>query len=565
MCGFILIVDKNKNLLPINEHLLTHRGPDFSSEISTDWFKTRHWRLSIQDLSENSNQPFDYDNKTLVYNGELYDFETIGLARFKKTFQSDTQLLFHSLREKDFAHLKFASGFYAFAFVDKNRRDIFACRDPFGKKPLYYYMDERFFILSSEEQAICQELEKYSVKVGIKHDAIVEYLQFKDLYFGNTFYEGIYEVPPGCEINLEYDNWKLDTQNSWDFYYKNKPFYKSLSSLDADKLSKNSVEEKIFESISKRFVSDVPMNIALSGGVDSTLVTVAAARLNLEKKIKSALCVSSSLRPSEALKSEQTADFFNLDFHKIDFETIDFQSYLVKCIKSQGGPISHPHALAYFLLTEKGDLSEKILLTGEGADELFYGYDHYKENYDCFAFRKHIDLNDYFDHPNIGKINYNYNSFLNDCLHDNRNDLRDLDVKTHLLSLLRRNDRISMRNSVEIRSAFLDPELFFYVGLKHLKKNLVKGKSILVSIIKHYYDGFKADQKKIGFYVPFDDWFFRAYAERSDTQDYITVALSYLESSHQLYLKDGKEIKGKLAWILLNIGIFLDIDKGGLN
>ena len=228
-------------------------------------------------------------------------------------------------------------------------------------------------------------------------------------------------------------------------------------------------------------------------------------------------------------------------------------------ILAQGAPLSHPHSLAYSVLTREVRKKGKVLITGEGADELFYGYDHYQNTCgtQTFGFREHININNIFE-----KSKSQFDEYLNNFDHlvqklklsDLNN--RDLDIKTHLLSLLRRNDRISMANSVELRSAYLDPELFAIITNLQIRKKLTLNKLHLVSVINKLYPEFKEDPKKIGFYIPFDKWWIQNYPNQK-LKYYINNALNYINMEFGFKVRDHNILKGKLAWILLNIGIFM--------
>jgi len=139
------------------------------------------------------------------------------------------------------------------------------------------------------------------------------------------------------------------------------------------------------------------------------------------------------------------------------------------------------------------------------------------------------------------------------------NSYRDLEVKTHLLSLLRRNDRNSMQNSVELRAAYLDFHLFEYMTNQQKIGVLKKGKESIVEVIKDLYLDYEVDSEKIGFYVPFDDW----YSSNADVEEvdfYIRKALSFFENELNLDFLDDASIEKKLAWSLLNIGVFLELE-----
>ncbi len=558
MCGYVFVSSPNKKIRPIDSKILKHRGPDFTAEIDLGWCRLRHWRLSIQDLTSTSNQPYSKGKDHLIYNGEIYDYHHLGLFHFSKKFDSDTQLLFHALKNNAFDLIKNESGFYSFVFVKELQKQFFAARDYFGKKPLYCYFDEDLLIIASEDRAVRDIAREYGKTVALNASSIAHYLRYKDLHFGSTFYEGVSELPPGSTLDFDFEKWQLLESRTWEEYYFSTPFYKEEIDYQAkpeDSLTQ--LRQCLISSIEKRFTADVPLQLALSGGVDSTLVAMVAN--NKQRYFERALTISSSSRPSELIKSRLLCENFKLSQKVINFDVIDVLDLLGKCINAQGGPLSHPHALAVFALTQEASSTGKVLITGEGADELMYGYEHYANNNSTFAFLEHLAPSDYFDIKSTENTPSPNDLLCKKYLENN--DCRDLDVKTHLLSLLRRNDRVSMRNSVEVRSAFLDFRLFQFVSSQQRKGTLSKCKDALLKIIKDSYKDYKIDETKIGFYVPFDNWFKSQGDHNLLVKKYIENAKHFFEINFGWTLKKSAHVKGKLAWALLNIGLFLELER----
>ena len=560
MCGYVFVSSNNQKTKKIDANLLWHRGPDYSKEIDLGWCRFRHWRLSIQDLTSQSNQPYTDKKNFLLYNGEIYDFRNLASSFFSKSFDSDTQLLFHALKENSFELIKNQSGFYSFVFIKNLHKQCFSARDPFGKKPLYYYFDDDLLVIASEDRTIKDIASKYGKVVNVNATSVAHYLSYKDLYFGKTFYNGVFELAPGSSLEFDFEKWTLYVSSTWDNYYFSKPFYKQgKSKITIGDTSQDLIpllKQHVISTIDKRFNADVPVQLALSGGIDSTLLALVAQQN--KKTFERALTVSSSSRPTEQIKSKLLCKKFCIVQNIIDFDVIDFLDILKKAIYAQAAPLSHPHALALFSLTKEASQKGKVLITGEGADELMYGYEHYKNKKPTFAFLKHINPNEYFDISGNDKtdtfINFKWEKFLKN------NDFRDLDVKTHLLSLLRRNDRVSMQNSVELRSAYLDFELFQFVTQQQENGYLLKGKHSLVEIIKEFFKNYKVDREKIGFYVPFDDWFEKRKNDDIIIKNYISEAAAYMKMNFGWTLKKDLQVKGKLAWALLNIGVFLELE-----
>ena len=562
MCGYAFVSSRNKSLFPIGPDLLKHRGPDHTSEIDLNWSRARHWRLSIQDLTSYSNQPFNEEDNFLVYNGELYDFRDLGKRLYAQSFQSDTQLLFHALKNDDFNLIDRESGFYSFLYINDSTRSFFGARDHFGKKPLYFYFDDDLLVVASEDTTVREITEQYGKTISIDTYAISHYFQYKDLHFGKTFHEGIKELAPGASLKFCFDTWTLTEGTSWEEYYQSPPFYKRKNdpvTASATSCAEVSMIGDYFtKAITKRFLADVPVQIALSGGVDSTLLALIAK--DFDDGFDNSYTVISSARPTELKKSRSLCEKFSMPQTIIDFDRIDVMKYLKLAIAAQGGPLSHPHALAVYLLTKESAKRGKVLVTGEGADELLYGYEHYAKSEAMFAFSQHLDPKTFFEISECGTTNSENHSYLSSYLENN--DRRDLDVKTHLLSLLRRNDRISMRNSVELRSAYLDNKLFAAIAFLQDKNRLAEGKEKLVEMISGLYDEYEVDKSKIGFYVPFDDWFNKEIKINDALGQIVNRALNYLKTQLHWTLKAGTEMEGKLAWAIVNIGVFLELEGG---
>ena len=179
MCGFVCVVNrslsKNNEQLSINKKLLNHRGPDFSKQINYKNVSFRHWRLSIIDLTEYSNQPIINGDHIFLYNGELYDYKEVG-SKYKIQEKGDTHTFFSILKRKNGLEvLQNQQGFFSFLLYDKSADTLAGARDRFGKKPLYYYVGKDVAIFSSEEKGILSFLRD----IEINSDSIMEYFLYK--------------------------------------------------------------------------------------------------------------------------------------------------------------------------------------------------------------------------------------------------------------------------------------------------------------------------------------------------------------------------------------------------
>ena len=565
MCGFAGIVARTGNAPTIHENLLSHRGPDHTQENNFGWTSLRHWRLSIQDLSENSDQPINDDKVCLAYNGELYEYKELSKSLFSTDFSSDTLFLFNYLKKIASPDVHSLSGFFAFAFLNLDRREILLSRDSFGKKPLFYFFNEDFFMFASEETAIVKLCASIGIEIDIEHKSMLEFLEYKNLHFGKTFYSHIFAIPPGATWIFDFKNWRLDKDITWKKYYETVPFYKCDEHRTVTWQRENQtydLQNEICSAISKRFVSDVDIQLALSGGIDSTLVAIVNNIESDTNRFKKAITVASEAKPSEKIKANHLCEFLGIDHTVLNFSKLNLLSELKSVIIAQDGPVSHPHSIAYNAICREVRKTGKVLITGEGADELFFGYEHYSKDIKIgtFAFKKHLNIDEFFvkTSPKTEKILQKIEAQFAGILDMPTNDGRDLDIKTHLLSLLNRNDRISMANSIELRSAFLDPKLFKSVFSSQINGSLEQGKEILSAMIRKNFPFFTKDKTKIGFYVPFDSWW-EDNGNSNELKKYLGSAIKYFDDNFGLKIRKDAKIKDKAAWILVNIGIFLEL------
>ena len=568
MCGYLCIVSNSKNKYKISSELLNHRGPDSTSVINYKNITLQHWRLSIVDLTNKSNQPIEDDRSIFAYNGEVYDYKKIA-KNYKLKVKSDTWLVKNILeRSNGLNELYQMEGFFSFVSISKATNQLIGARDIFGKKPLYYYIDNDIAIFASEEKAIIP----YIKKVKINKKSIAEYLLYKDNFFGKTSFKGIKELVPGSSFFFNVKEWKLSLTETWKNYYEIE-FKEKLKTKNNYSLNDNSqslVGKYIQSATERRLECDVPVQIALSGGIDSALIANFSSK---SKNVIRAINVSFDSNLDESSRAEHIANKFELNFKKIKFDISQFENELKQAIIINNAPLAHPHYLAVLMLCKEAQKLGKVLLTGEGADELFFGYNHYENFSGSFAFREYLtyeEENLFIDKKNLSELPFskirfdsNIKNLRKVALHSAANS-RDLEIKTHLLSLLRRNDRMSMAHSVEIRSPFLDHNLYRYVLNNISSKELIANrKDSLKNLFNQINPGMLTFDKKIGFTIPFDENFHKIMVG-SNSKIWLSKALNFLEENLDLKIKDDKKVTPRLGWSLLNIGCFLDSMKNNV-
>ncbi|MFA0204162.1 asparagine synthetase B [Vibrio breoganii] len=347
MCGFFITNDPriDETYENIIEETLRFRGPDCSSGLiafSNGW-SAYHSRLSIIDLSSGVNQPvYEEHGGLLVFNGEILNYKSLGYKYFNKEYFSDTLLLSDLLVTKQLNFLEL-DGFFSFVYVNSEGKLEKAARDPFGVKPLFYYENNGYFSFSSEPSTL-----KEIYKLDVNQLAISEYKAIRAPIFSNTFFCGVEIVEPGsCLVNGTYFDCK-------DYLKEN------YSEVNIDL-----VKGKILDGINSRVVSDAPVGLLLSRGIDSHLLK------NLSQ-IERYYSIGFKGDGDYEYLAEQEYENLKLISVKPEEYRKDFE-FLLSLRKE---PMSVPNeVLLYRVAKEAKNEGIKVLLSGEGADEFFAGYD----------------------------------------------------------------------------------------------------------------------------------------------------------------------------------------------
>jgi asparagine synthase (glutamine-hydrolysing) len=492
MCG--LTVWKNYDYEKIKK--LTHRGPDADGSSLSNGIHFQHFRLSIQDLTQNGHQPYEKEGKTLVYNGEIYNCDYLKnhfLSDLILVSKSDTEVLFHLLVRYGVAIIKEIDGIYAFVFHDGDR--IFAARDPFGVKPLFYnFISNEKYIFSSEASVI-----QSAVSSSIDTDRIAEFVRFKYVGGENTAYSGIKKVLPGHVVEISRDGvsvFNLVDVKSW------------VSSENNDLTP---IENQLINALESQLVGDVHVGMQLSGGVDSSLM-----RKYIPQDIEN---YSSVFAGNYNWDEAEYIDFVSKETKTItnyvEYDEQYFSRFFESMIRSSGG-INHPHTMAIIQLAQFASKSVKVLLSGEGADELFMGYDRYKH----VSNDKDIINNAQF-YSNLEMEKLGFSKLQIERSNSPRRDLIDkytdrtifeklqiMELDFHLENLLHRHDYSTMRHSIEGRVPFLSLPLARYaLGLdKRLLDNKKDTKIPLKELCAKTFGRKFSYRTKIGYRVPFNEW-----------------------------------------------------------
>ena len=264
MCGITGITKTTKfNQSHISgATMLCHRGPDHQGNWENDYLKLEHSRLAIVDLSDAGNQPFEQTKgQVLVFNGEIYNFQELRKNWFDSSIpwktQSDTEVLYRGLLKKGLNCLNELNGMFAFGFYNSDSNKIFLARDRYGIKPLYYYHDGLNFIFASEQKVIA-EFTGWNPDL----DNLSEYFVFKYVSGNKTMIKNIYELEPGHAAEFDINTGKLKIWRWHDF----------VKERTEEKIDYGNLETILFQSVKRHLISDVPIGIQLSGGIDSSIL-----------------------------------------------------------------------------------------------------------------------------------------------------------------------------------------------------------------------------------------------------------------------------------------------------
>ena len=558
MCGIAGIVNfdskkLNPDILISIKNSLEHRGPDTSSILNiNDSTSFIHTRLAIIDLDSRSDQPMTSHNGryNIVFNGEIYNFKELrsDLENKGVSFRTngDTEVLLELFAHYGHKSVHLLRGQFAFAIYDNTENSLFLCRDRVGIKPIYYSIYNKKFIFGSELKA----LEGSSlIPFEPDYESYVSYLRHLCVPYSNTGNRNIKKLEPGTWIKVS-DNLELQKFKYWDPFTieVNNDLTKEEAVLKTDKL--------IQESIEYRNVSDVEVGLFLSGGLDSSLIG-SIMKNQLGSKIKGFNIDYEEKFDGYAGESEEAtfaANHIGLDLVKDKIKYLDYKQILNNYTFFQDDLIGDEVGIPLFFLGRSTkSKSIKVVQVGEGADELFYGYEHWLRLLNLSRYIRPIlsssrTLNNFTHHRlnlfsniifnrtpfaggalgfNLAEINRlitqnvfsdfnNVHKVDNKWQEYNKQDhpslskwMTKIDLEIRLPELLlMRMDKLVMQSSIEARVPFLDHKLIEFV-LSIPDKYIVSSSStkpLLKNIAKRHIPESIYNRKKQGFRAPIGEW-----------------------------------------------------------
>ncbi|MEK6825649.1 MAG: asparagine synthase (glutamine-hydrolyzing) [Nanoarchaeota archaeon] len=370
MCGILGFNWEDTRLLRKSLLTIEHRGPDALGTFFDRGISLGHRRLSILDLSRAGKQPMSNEDGTIwiVFNGEIYNFEKLkSKLKQRHIFKSrtDTELLIHLYEEEGTKMVEKLEGMFAFCIYDSKKKILFLARDKAGIKPLYYYSYQNKFIFCSEIKGL---LEEQSIEREVNKEALVSYLMFRANTSKETFFKNIFKLSAGHVLLYNLKNKTHTIKKYWDYT----PSPTNISLEEATKKLRSLLED----SVKGQLMSDVPYGMYLSGGVDSGAIATLVKK-HATQPLRSFSVGFTEEEHNETKEARFLAEHIGSEHRELLIDKKDIK-HLPEIVYQGDEPMSDPTALPIYLLSQMAKKHCTVILTGEGADELFAGYPQYK-------------------------------------------------------------------------------------------------------------------------------------------------------------------------------------------
>ena len=613
MCGingFVQFNDKLKKneieqIIKKMNRSIVNRGPDEEGTYINKNIGLGIRRLSIIDLKTGNQPIFNEDSSmVIVFNGELYNYkdlknDLINKGHIFKT-TTDTEVVLHAFEEYGEKSFNFIKGMYAFAIYDINKDRLLIVRDRLGEKPLYFYKDESKFIFSSELKGI---LSADLIKKEIDENALSQFFQLTYIPAPNTILKNIKKLKPGYYIEIKTGH-NPTINKYWDLEFNNNKLIYDIESI------KRNLREKMFEAVEKCMISDVPLGAFLSGGIDSSIIVGIMSKI-ASKPIKTFNIGFHEKQFDESERAKIVSKFNNTEHHTQIITEKDLFAILNKFFEYMDEPFADSSAIPTYLISKFAKNYVKVVLTGDGGDELFGGYSKYLINYYSEKYnripkliREHILKNIINVFPNdyniirkikkvirnseksifeqreeLMKLGYKYDetkkliksiyisdiSLIEDYYNKYKNQTDELslalytDIKIVLEGdMLTKVDRMSMANSLETRAPFLYPDIVEFstrIPSEYKIKNK-KTKFILKETFSDILPEKIMKASKRGFGVPIGKWFrgnlkneFLKVTNQKFIEDQNLFNYEYIQKIFNEH-QNKKEDRGRELWAL---------------
>lgn len=550
MCGFVVTLG-GPNPDTLNQ--IKHRGPDSSGHFEDSMVYMGFNRLATVNTVV-GNQPMHINEYVIVFNGEIYNYKELA-EEFSCSSATDTEVILHGYIKLGKEIVNRLRGMFAFVIYNKETKEVFGARDMFGIKPLYYKHCFNKIYMASEYKAIpgARPVDELGLQT---------YLTLQYPLPPHTMVSGINQVKPG-----HYFTWSAKSGFHEDCYFKPQlyPFGNSAKPDPQRSVTTEDVRKVIEESVEKHLDANVPVGCFLSGGVDSTIVTSVANKLH--PGIKTFSVGFDVPGYSELQVAEKTAELLKTDHKSLIITEDMFIDAIEDVVRHMDDPVADPSAVGLYLLSKMAAKDVTVALSGEGADEFFGGYRIYNEYYSLknvsnlpqpfkvrlnqiskalpngmkgksFLHRATTPLNQryvgnakIFTDSEVKELykyydkRFNINQLLNPLFKEDLTyiqQMQNVDINTWMVGdILQKGDKMSMANSLEVRTPFLDKEVFNVAKNLTDEQKINKGttKYLLREAFSDILPEHVVNRPKLGFPTPIRVWL------QGDLGDYVTEVI----------------------------------------
>ncbi|CAA6811333.1 MAG: Asparagine synthetase [glutamine-hydrolyzing] (EC [uncultured Sulfurovum sp.] len=372
MCGIVGFNGQNSDVLENMLESIEHRGPDDKGVYEESGISLGHARLSILDLSSLGHQPMIFEHLRMVYNGEIYNFKEIRqeLVELDYTFISDTdsEVILKAYHAWGIKAVDKFIGMFAIAIYDINSLDLVLIRDRVGVKPLYYFFDGEVFVFASELKPIMA----YRHNLEISKDALHEFFQFGYISSNLSIFEKCYKVPAGNYLTFNLKQMTLDISEYWSIL----PFFERPKFKKTEEELVNELEALLIDAFKYRMISDVPVGVFLSGGIDSSIV--AAILQKHHGNIHTFTIGFEESKYNEATFAKEVAKHLGTTHSEKFLGVKEAKEILKSFVDIYDEPFGDSSAIPTTLVSKMAkEAGIKVVLSADGGDEIFCGYERY--------------------------------------------------------------------------------------------------------------------------------------------------------------------------------------------
>jgi asparagine synthase (glutamine-hydrolysing) len=621
IAGFVNLRDRAAGTADLRRMMdvIAHRGPDGHGIYEDGTAFLGHRRLSIIDVT-GGHQPMANETGSVyvTYNGEIFNHASIRpkleQAGHRYTTRCDTETIVHAYEEFGADCVTRFRGMFAFAIWDAGRRTLFCARDRLGIKPLYYFSNGRVFAFASEIKALLQHPE---IRTEFNATLLAEYLTFGYTSGDATLFSGIRKLMPGHTLTLDVNTGRDQIRHYWDVPEAGEEARRTEQEWIAE------CRARLEETVQMRLMSDVPLGMFLSGGVDSSAIAALMKRMRTEP-VKTFAVGYREAAYSELGYAREVAETIGTDHHDVTIGMEDFFNALPQLVWHEDEPIAWPSSVSLYFVSRLAAEHVKVVLTGEGSDELFAGYQRYQhylfnrrwaDRYRVVpgvlrgAARKSIesssllsaDLRRKLQHTFLGREatveslqldNFygafsaaerkamlaspagvqvdpyaSYLSYWNARGGPVLSQMLYADQKTYLVELLMKQDQMSMACSIESRVPFLDHPFVEFAATvpENMKIRNGTGKYIMKRAVEDLLPHSIIYRPKMGFPTPLKSWLReeRAAPIFSLLMDREGLLAEYVDLGYVEKLierqRGGMEDATDRLWRLLNLQLWGDL------